>query len=71
VAAMSAYAGLQEYDEAFARLEKAAATRRDRMIWLKLDPWLEPLHGDPRFHELIHRMNLPSKTSTAAIRKSG
>jgi len=53
---------LQEYDEAFARLEKAAATRRDRMIWLRVDPWLEPLYGDPRFQEIIRRMNLPSKS---------
>jgi len=57
-----AHVGLQEYDEAFARLEKAAAARRDRMIWLRVDPWLEPLYGDPRFQEIIRRMNLPSKS---------
>jgi TolB-like protein/DNA-binding winged helix-turn-helix (wHTH) protein/Tfp pilus assembly protein PilF len=57
-----AYVGLQEYDEAFARLEKAAAARRGRMILLRVDPWLEPLHGDPRFQEIIRRMNLPSKS---------
>jgi hypothetical protein len=30
------------------------------MIWLRVDPWLEPLHGDPRFQEIVRRMNLPS-----------
>jgi hypothetical protein len=58
-----AYVGLQECDEAFARLEKAAAARRGRMIWLRADPWLEPLYDDPRFQEIIRRMNLPSKSS--------
>ena len=56
-----AYAGLQEYDEAFARLEKAAAVHRGRLLWLRVDPWLEPLHGDPRFQELVRQMNFPSK----------
>jgi serine/threonine-protein kinase len=61
IATIWAYVGLEEYDEAFARLEKLAAARRPRMIWLKVDPWLEPLYGDPRFQEIIRRMNLPSK----------
>jgi TolB-like protein/Flp pilus assembly protein TadD len=56
-----AYAGLQEYDEAFARLEKQAAERRGRMLWIRMDPRLEPLFGDPRFQEIIRSMNLPSK----------
>jgi len=56
-----AYVGLQEYDEAFARLEKAAAARRGRLIWLRVDPWLEPLYGDPRFQDLVRRVGLPSK----------
>ena len=57
-----AYAGLQEYDEAFARLEKAAAARRARMLWMRIDPRLEPLFGDPRFQEILGRMNLPLKS---------
>lgn len=57
-----AYAGLQEYDEAFARLEKAAAARRARMLWMRIDPRLEPLFSDPRFQEILGRMNLPLKS---------
>jgi tetratricopeptide (TPR) repeat protein len=55
--------GLQEHDEAFARLEKLAAARRNRMIWLRNDSRLEPLYADPRFQEIIRRMNLPSKSA--------
>ena len=57
-----AYVGLEEYDEAFARLEKAAAARRPRMMYLRVDSWLEPLHGDPRFQEIVRQMNFPSKS---------
>ena len=57
-----AYAGLQEYDEAFARLEKQAAERRGRMLWIRIDPRLEPLFVDPRFQEIVRQMNLPSKS---------
>ena len=63
--AIWAYIGLQDHDEAFARLEKAAAARRGRMIWVRVDPWLEPLFGDPRFHELVRRMNLPRRAPKA------
>jgi hypothetical protein len=58
-----AYIGLQEYDEAFARIEKAAIARRGRLVWLRVDPWLDPLHGDPRFQDLLRRMSLPSKSA--------
>jgi hypothetical protein len=34
----------------------------DRMIWLRVDPWLEPLYGDPRFQDIVRRMNLPTQT---------
>ena len=61
IATIWAYVGLEEYDEAFARLEKLAAARRPRMIWLRVDPWLEPLHGDPRFQEIVRRMNFPQR----------
>ncbi|HEV3007629.1 MAG TPA: tetratricopeptide repeat protein [Burkholderiales bacterium] len=62
IATIWAYVGLEEYDEAFARMEKAAAARRARLPWLRVDPWLEPLHGDPRFHELVRQMNFPPES---------
>lgn len=59
-----AYAGLEDHDQAFARLEKAAAERRDRMVWVKVDPLLAPLRSDPRFHDLVRRMNMPTKIAS-------
>ena len=54
-----AYAGLNDADEAFARLERTYEQRLDRMVWIKVDPLLAPLRSDPRFQDLIRRMNMP------------
>jgi hypothetical protein len=54
-----AYAGLGDKEQAFAWLEKSYEERRDRMVWLSVDPLLQPLRSDPRFHDLVRRMNLP------------
>jgi TolB-like protein/Tfp pilus assembly protein PilF len=59
------YAGLREYDQALARLEKAADERRDRMVWMKIDPLLAPLRADPRFQDLVRRMNMPTKVASS------
>ncbi|HSN91715.1 MAG TPA: tetratricopeptide repeat protein, partial [Anaeromyxobacteraceae bacterium] len=56
-----AYVGLGEREEAFAWLEKAYQERRERMVWLNVDPFLEPLRSDPRFHDLARRMGLQSR----------
>ena len=56
-----AYAGLGDKDQAFAWLESSYQERRDRMVWLNVDPLLDPLRSDPRFHDLVHRMGLPTK----------
>jgi len=58
-----AYAPLDR-DRAFARLEKAAAERRDRVVWVKIDPLLAPLRSDPRFQDLVRRMNFPTKIAS-------
>jgi len=55
-----AYAGLGDKEQAFARLEKSYQERRDRMVWLNVDPLLEPLRSDPRFHDLVRRVGLPA-----------
>ncbi len=56
-----AYAGLQDKNQAFAWLERSYQERRDRMVWLNVDPLLDPLRSDPRFHDLVRRVGLPSK----------
>ena len=55
-----AHAALGDYDEAFARLEKAYREHRDRMVWVKVDPQLAPLRADPRLRDLVRRMNMTS-----------
>ncbi len=50
---------LGEKDEALALLEKAYEERDSNMIDLKVDPIYDPLRSDPRFVELLRRMNLP------------
>ena len=59
-----AHAGVGDRDQAFARLEKAAAEKRDRMVWVKVDPLLAPLRSDPRYQDLVRRMNFPAKIAS-------
>ena len=54
------YAALGEKDEALARLERAYDERDPWMAYLALDPRLDGLHSDPRFANLLRRMNLQS-----------
>src|SRR2546425_714098 len=56
-----AYAGLGDKEQAFAWLERASEEHRDRIVWLNVDPLLEPLRSDPRFHDLVRRVGLPTK----------
>jgi TolB-like protein/DNA-binding winged helix-turn-helix (wHTH) protein len=49
-----------DIEAAFAHLETAYAKRDPGLRMLTIDPWLRPLHADPRFAELARRMNLPA-----------
>ena len=53
------YANLGETDEAFAWLDKGHEERSVYLVWLKVDPVFDPLRADPRFEELLRRMNFP------------
>jgi tetratricopeptide (TPR) repeat protein len=52
------YTALGEKDEVFRWLEVAYAERAALMAYVKVDPWLDDLHGDERFQGLLRRMNL-------------
>jgi serine/threonine-protein kinase len=52
------YVGLKDKDHAFEWLEKAFQDRADWMAFLKVDPRFDSLKSDPRFINLLHRMNL-------------
>jgi len=56
------YATLGDKDRAFYWLEQAYRHTRGsgiRLWQIKLYPALEPLHSDPRFKDLVHRIGLP------------
>jgi len=54
-----AYAALGEKDEAFKWLEEAYEDRTGWIVNLRLDFRLDPLRSDPRFQDLLRRMNFP------------
>jgi DNA-binding winged helix-turn-helix (wHTH) protein/TolB-like protein len=52
------YIGLSNKDQAFIWLEKAYEERAVNLMYLKVEPIFDPLRSDPRFTELLRRMNL-------------
>ena len=53
------HAGLGEREEAFAWLERAFEAHDPFLGSLNVDPSLDPLRSDPRFPDLLRRMNFP------------
>lgn len=60
------YVGLGDVGQAFAWLEKAYEDRSDSLLWLKIDPRLDSIRGDPRLTELMERVGLPSDNQNGA-----
>jgi serine/threonine-protein kinase len=52
------HAALGQEDQAFAWLEKAYEVRDAALIWANVDPGFDNLRSDPRFQDLLRRMNL-------------
>jgi TolB-like protein/DNA-binding winged helix-turn-helix (wHTH) protein/Tfp pilus assembly protein PilF len=53
------YLGLRRKDEGFAWLDRAYRERADLLVYLKVDPRLDPVRDDPRFGDLLRRVGLP------------
>ncbi len=53
-----AHIGLSEIEETFAALQQAYLDRFEWLVQFQVDPVWEPLHGDPRFAELLRRVGL-------------
>ena len=53
------YAGLGDRDKAFEWLEKARKERSGFLPFLKVEPALDLLRGDSRFHDLLRRIGFP------------
>lgn len=51
--------GLGDTDKAFAWLDKAYAEHSFELRALKVDPIYDPLRSDPRYQDLLRRMNFP------------
>ncbi|MEJ2111370.1 MAG: tetratricopeptide repeat protein, partial [Acidobacteriota bacterium] len=52
------YLGLGDVDQAFEWMDKAVDARDANIIPIKSYPFLDPLRDDPRFTELLRKMNL-------------
>lgn len=53
------HSGLGNKEETFNWLEQAIQSRADYLVYLKVDPRFDWLHGDPRFASLVDRIGLP------------
>jgi len=53
------YARLDEKDQAFQWLEKVYEERSHHLALINTEPTVDNLHSDPRFQDLLRRMNFP------------
>ena len=65
------HAGLGEADGVFAALEAAYAVRDANLVFLPVDPKLEPFRGDPRYAALLARCGFRSRTRQAGDPSAG
>jgi serine/threonine protein kinase/tetratricopeptide (TPR) repeat protein len=56
---VTVYIGLSDKDQAFAWLEKGFQQRDFWITFLKGEPIFDPLRSDPRFQDLVRRVNFP------------
>ena len=52
------YAVFGNKDKALERLEQAHRLRDERMVWVKVDPAFDNLRTEPRYQEILRKMNL-------------
>ena len=55
------YAGLGDRNQAFRWLEEAYRAHDVGMVYLRVDPCLDPLRSDPRLADLMHRVGLDER----------
>jgi adenylate cyclase len=54
-----AHLGLGDTDRTFRYLDRSLRERSDMLVYLEVDPRLEPLRDDPRYVDLARRVGLP------------
>jgi TolB-like protein/Flp pilus assembly protein TadD len=52
------YLALGDYDQAFAGFERAYQEQSNILQFLRVHPFFDPVRGDPRFADLLHRVGL-------------
>jgi TolB-like protein/Flp pilus assembly protein TadD len=55
---VNAYLGLGDNEQAFTWIERAYQEQSNILQFLKVHPFFDPLRGDPRFKDLLHRVGL-------------
>ena len=55
---VNAYLGLDDKEQAFHWLEEAFKEQSNILQFLKTHPYFDPIRGDPRFSDLVHRVGL-------------
>ena len=55
----SVYLQLGERETAVQWLRRGIDEQCDCMVWLKTEPWMDPLRVDPRYADLIKRVGFP------------
>ncbi|MGB6130611.1 MAG: tetratricopeptide repeat protein [Acidobacteriaceae bacterium] len=55
---VNAYLGLDDQEQAFYWLEQAYDEKSNILQFVKTHPYFDPLRGDPRFADLVHRVGL-------------
>jgi len=62
-AVSSQYAAIQaqlgQMDRAFAELDNALVAKDSGLIYLKSDPFFDPIRGDPRYAALLRKLHFP------------
>ena len=58
------HAALGDTAQAIDALQQACEERTGVMVYLQVEPMWDPLRSDPRFQDLLRRMNFPETTSS-------
>jgi len=53
------HVGLAHFDEAFRLMERAYQERAGLFVFLNVEPIFDPLRSDPRFADLVGRLQFP------------
>jgi hypothetical protein len=55
------YAGLNQRDDVFAALNRAADEHSSLIVELTTAPWLDAFHGDAKYQSLFRRIGFPRR----------